>query len=280
MARSTFSTFKSIANYDSKEETRFVVFKLGMEKFGAHIEHVKEVLTVDHIIAIPRAPEYVLGVINLRGALCTVIDLPRRLAVRRVESEELPPLDNRNVVIVEVGKTWIGMAVDQVESITSIPFSIIETQLDMVKKEIHAPFLEGIAKITEDELIILLNLDVVFSEYEVEELLDMAERKIDGESDLDGEFVVSKEDLERLDLVHDDIDAISTKSSVKDVKIEPSTPEKVEDNAPREDLSKKNLEKKTKDELVRIATGLDIENPKAKKKAELVELLTQSSKVE
>ncbi|MHA2495925.1 MAG: chemotaxis protein CheW, partial [Candidatus Hodarchaeales archaeon] len=211
-------TNRGSSNIDTKDEARFVVFRLGTEKYGARIETVKEVLTVDHITAIPRAPDYVLGVLNLRGVVCTVIDLPRRLTVRKTEEDSPSEIDNRTVVIVEIGKSILGMAVDHVESITSIPFSIIETQLDMVKKEIHAPFLEGIAKMTEDELIILLNLDVVFSEYEVDELVDMAERKAEKDTELEGEFIVSKEELERLDLAYDDIDEIATKSKPADAK--------------------------------------------------------------
>lgn len=204
---------RGTSDIDNKDEIRFVVFQLGTEKFGARIELIKEVLTIDHITPIPKAPDYVLGVINLRGLVCTVIDLPKRLIVRRSKSVELGDIDNRTVVIVEIGKSTIGMAVDHVESITSIPFSIIETQLDMVKKEIHSPFLEGIAKLGEEELVILLNLDVVFSEYEVEELMSLAEREADGEDGHDDEFVVSKGDLERLDLAFDDVDALSDKNS-------------------------------------------------------------------
>ncbi|MFW9915192.1 MAG: chemotaxis protein CheW [Candidatus Thorarchaeota archaeon] len=270
---------------DTKDEARYVVFRLGTEKFGARIEQVKEVLTVDHITPIPRAPYYVLGVLNLRGVVCTVINLARRLTVRRSDDAAPNEIDNRTVVIVEIGKSILGMAVDHVESITSIPFSIIETQLDMVKKEIHAPFLEGIAKMAEDELIILLNLDVVFSEYEVEELVDMAERKAERDTELDGEFVVSKEELERLDLAYDDIDEISAKSKAKAAKAVSAEPEPIETLSPEEkkedslpELSKSDLEKKTKDELAKLVEKLGIKNVKAKKKAELVDLLIQPSK--
>ncbi|MFQ5980295.1 MAG: chemotaxis protein CheW [Candidatus Heimdallarchaeota archaeon] len=200
---------RGTSDIDNKDEIRFVVFQLGTEKFGARIALIKEVLTIDHITPIPKSPDYVLGVINLRGVVCTVIDLTKRLIVRKSQSEKAGDIDNRTVVIVEIGKSTIGMAVDHVESITAIPFNIIETQLDMVKKEIHSPFLEGIAKLGEEELVILLNLDVVFSEYEVEELMNLAEREADGEREHDDEFVVSKDDLERLDLAFDDVDAIS-----------------------------------------------------------------------
>lgn len=184
-----------VSSFETKSEGRFVVFQLGAEKFGANIDGIKEVLTVDHITAIPRAPEYVIGVINLRGAVCTVIDLLCRLTVRKAEFEDPTEVDNRIVMIMEIGKRQIGMAVDNVASIMSIPSDLIESQLDMVKKEIHTPFLEGIAKMTEDDLIILLNVDAVFSEHEVDELLAMAERKAGDKTEHEDELIVSKEEL-------------------------------------------------------------------------------------
>ncbi|MFX0114226.1 MAG: chemotaxis protein CheW [Candidatus Hodarchaeota archaeon] len=284
-------TGKSITSFDSKDEARFVVFNLGAEKFGARIEQIKEVLTIDHITPIPMAPNYVLGVINLRGVVCTVIDLTRRLIVRQDRKVPAAEIDNRTVVIVEIGKSILGMAVDSVESITSVPFDIIETQLDMVKKEIHAPFLEGIAKISEDDLIILLKLDVVFSEYEVEELVDLAERKTDRDFSLDDEFVVSKEDLERLDLAHDDIDEITSESKKGEAKKSEKTKgkpskslkdKKAEEKPAKEEkkssgLPKTELEKLSKDELNKLASDAGIKDPTAKKKSELVELITKST---
>ncbi|MFQ5980235.1 MAG: chemotaxis protein CheW [Candidatus Heimdallarchaeota archaeon] len=285
----TESANKSISSFDAKDESRYVVFKLGTEKFGARIEQIKEVLTVDHITSIPKAPDYVLGVINMRGVVCTVIDLPRRLTIRRAASDETPNLDSRVVVIVEIGKTSLGMAVDQVESITSIPYDIIETQLDMVKKEINAPFLEGIAKILDDELIILLNLDVVFSEYEVDELANLAGPTSERSSELDEEFIISKEELDRLDLAHDDIDVLSSKSKKTESEVgasestnsqsevQPEKGAKFAESKTDFDSDKSVLEKKNKGELVKLAVDLGIDNPKAKKKAELVQLLMKKS---
>jgi len=62
---------EGISRFDAKDETRFVIFQLGSEQFGARIEHVKEVISVKHITPITRAQNFVLGVMNLRGVVCT-----------------------------------------------------------------------------------------------------------------------------------------------------------------------------------------------------------------
>ncbi|MFQ5981326.1 MAG: chemotaxis protein CheW, partial [Candidatus Heimdallarchaeota archaeon] len=105
-------TKKSITRFDAVDEVRYVVFRLGTEKFGARIEHLKEVLLIKDITAVPRAQEFVLGVINLRGVVCTIVDLGSRLNVRREEGEveKLAAAETRSAIIVEIGKNILGMA--------------------------------------------------------------------------------------------------------------------------------------------------------------------------
>ncbi|MFQ5981324.1 MAG: chemotaxis protein CheW [Candidatus Heimdallarchaeota archaeon] len=386
---------KNITRFDATDEVRYVVFRLGTEKFGVRIEQIKEVLLIDDVTAVPRAQEYVLGVINLRGVVCTVIDLPRRLNVRRVETkteaeakaeseteakteteaeteaERLSSSKTISTMIVEIGKNTIGMAVDQVESITPISMDQIETQLDMVKKEIHTPFLAGVAKMEHGNLIILLDLDVIFSEYEIGQLTDLADGKTEERGNLADELDLSQDEMQRLDLAYDDIDELALKTNAKESqvresadsapikpktpktklsepiilpeaegaapekilpieapesledektapkKVEPTTaatalekPEKpatkTKGTAPKTDspepalpvsppaiekppskkkkalktdalppLSKKELTKLTKNDLVKMAVDMNIPNPKRKKKADLVKLLLE-----
>ncbi|MFQ5981453.1 MAG: hypothetical protein ACE5OZ_25195, partial [Candidatus Heimdallarchaeota archaeon] len=101
--------------------------------------------------------------------------------------------------------------VDHVESITSIPVDIVESNLDMIKKEIHAPFLAGVAKMEGGEIIILLDIGVIFSEYEVSELADLGEKKTEDRGSLQEELALSQEEMQRLDLAYDDIDEIAAK---------------------------------------------------------------------
>ncbi|MHA2497394.1 MAG: chemotaxis protein CheW [Candidatus Hodarchaeales archaeon] len=247
--------------FDTKDERRYVVFQLGVEKFGAPIDKVKEVIAIKEITPLPRAPKYVLGVMNLRGVICTVMDLSRRLDARRMEMKTSSVTEKPIAVIVEVGKGILGLAVDSVESITSIPFDCIEPNLSMVKKEVYAPFLSGVAKMSDTELIILLDLNIVFSEYEVEKFKELTEEK--QALDVERDFEISQEELERLDLAFDDIDEIAQKSKEKEAKKKKADrPKSSPVTKPEKALKPQDAPKKAKKQVKEPLPAKPLEKPK------------------
>ncbi|MGB2727136.1 MAG: chemotaxis protein CheW, partial [Halobacteriota archaeon] len=111
-----------IGNVEAKEgegginQQQLVVFKLGSEDFGVDIMQVREIIRKGDITVVPNAPEFVTGVINLRGLITTIIDLRRKLGL--VEKESGVDDQQERVIVVEVDKNTVGMAVDAVTEVT------------------------------------------------------------------------------------------------------------------------------------------------------------------
>ncbi|MDD3043467.1 MAG: chemotaxis protein CheW [Methanosarcinaceae archaeon] len=147
------------------ERLQVVVFKLSGEEFGVDIMHVSEIISVPKTITrVPQAPDFVKGLINLRGKIIVVINLNTRLGFAPQEEDE-----HSRIVVVEAGESQVGMLVNSVTRVKWLPLSCIEPTPEMIKSKINAEYLVGVGKV-EEELLILLNLAKVLGEEEVDEL--------------------------------------------------------------------------------------------------------------
>lgn len=127
-------------------------FKLADELYGVNVMQIREVLRYTEITPVPGAPYYVLGIINLRGNVVTVIDTRKRFG--------LPPgeIDNNSrIVIVEVDAQVIGMLVDSVAEVTYLRQSEIELTPSVGNEE-TSKFISGVCN-KNDELLILIELE-------------------------------------------------------------------------------------------------------------------------
>ncbi|MEE8168455.1 MAG: chemotaxis protein CheW [Candidatus Hydrothermarchaeales archaeon] len=145
------------------EEVQLVVFMLGKEEFGVDITQVREILKIPRITSIPNSPEFIEGVINLRGQITTVMDLRKRLGVGGGEISE-----NTRIVIVEVGDTTIGMVVDSVSEVLRLSTKDIDAA-PSIATDIEAEYIQGVGKLT-DRLLILLDLGKILSRGEMEQV--------------------------------------------------------------------------------------------------------------
>lgn len=152
----------------SSENLQLVTFELSGEEFGVDIMQVSEIIPVPRITRIPQAPACIKGLINLRGKILVVIDLNKRLEFSSKETNSLS-----RIIIVEVKDTVLGMLVNSVKEIMSLPFSSIQQPPEMIKSKINAEYLRGVGKIG-SRLIILLNLARVLGEEEIEELSELS----------------------------------------------------------------------------------------------------------
>lgn len=152
----------------SEENLRLVTFELSGEEFGVDIMQVSEVIPVPRITRIPQAPGCIKGLINLRGKILVVIDLNKRLEFSSKETDSLS-----RIIIVEVKDTVLGMLVNSVKEVMSLPLSSIQQPPEMIKSKINAEYLRGVGKIG-SRLIILLNLARVLGEEEIEELSELS----------------------------------------------------------------------------------------------------------
>lgn len=148
--------------FGSKEE-QLVVFQLSEQTYGIDIASVYEIIRMEKITMVPRTPDFVEGVINLRGRIIPVIDLCKRFNLTYTERS-----GSSRIIIVDVGGNTIGMIVDAVSEVLRITADSIEPPPPMVHG-IDAAYLRGIA-ILDSRLIILLNLEKILFEHERDEL--------------------------------------------------------------------------------------------------------------
>ncbi|MGH1472203.1 MAG: chemotaxis protein CheW [Cellvibrionaceae bacterium] len=138
---------------------QWVTFKLAGEIYGINVMQVQEVLRYSEIAPVPGAPAYVLGIINLRGNVVTVIDTRHRFGL---PSEEVS--ENTRIVIIEAEKHVIGILVDSVAEVVYLKQSEIETAPN-VGTEDNAKFIQGVCH-KNNQLLILIELDKLLSDDE------------------------------------------------------------------------------------------------------------------
>lgn len=144
-------------------EQQLVVFELNNEVYGVDIAKVHEIIRMQNITQVPRAPQFVEGVINLRGRVIPVVDLRKRFGFAKTEHSK-----QSRIVVVEIDGQTIGMIVDGVSEVLRIPTASIEPPSPVVTT-LDSDYLKGIAKL-EDSLIILLQLDKILSDSEMAEV--------------------------------------------------------------------------------------------------------------
>ena len=143
---------------------KYLTFLLEKEIYGISIKSVKEINAMMNITQVPNMPDYMKGVINLRGKIITVMDLRLRLGMEEKEYSE-----RTCIVIVEVegqkGKKKIGIVVDSVSEVSDIKSSELEDFEDDYSS-IGDVFIEGIAK-TKSKIIILLDITKIVNNIEI-----------------------------------------------------------------------------------------------------------------
>lgn len=138
----------------SGDERQLVVFQLGAEFYGVDIARVHEIIRLQTITRVPRAPAFVEGVINLRGKVIPVVDLRRRFGLESSEHTRAS-----RIVVVEIGDNVVGVIVDGVSEVLRVTGASIEPPSPVVAG-IESEYIYGIAKL-DDRLVILLDLDRV-----------------------------------------------------------------------------------------------------------------------
>ena len=143
---------------------QYVTFKLDDETYGINVMRIQEVLRYTEIAPVPGAPDYVLGIINLRGNVVTVIDTRRRFALPDAEVT-----DATRIVVIEAESQVVGILVDSVAEVVYLRQSEIETAPNVGNEE-SAKFIQGVCN-KNGELIILVEFDKMLSD---DEWADMA----------------------------------------------------------------------------------------------------------
>lgn len=149
------------------EELKVIVFTLNHEEYGIEVDKVQTIERLSPITRVPKTPAFIKGVINLRGAVVPVIDLRGRFSLEQTELNE-----NSRIIVVAVNDIVVGFIVDSANDVIDIDTDQITSPPDIVGG-IRAKYLHGIARLGDDRLLIMLNLNEVLNQQEIIQLEEL-----------------------------------------------------------------------------------------------------------
>lgn len=156
-----------ILDEENTQKDKYLIFSIGRESYGIDIKYVIEIIGIEPITEVPELPNYVKGVINLRGKIIPVMDV--RLKFKKEEKE----YDDRTcIIVVEIGSVSIGLIIDRVIEVVNINESNIAPPPKINKGRDNAnKYIKGIGKIG-NEVRLLIDCNKLLEEEEIEELKD------------------------------------------------------------------------------------------------------------
>lgn len=144
-------------------EIQLVTFRLKDETYGINVMQVQEVLRVAEIAPVPGAPHYVLGIINLRGNVVTVIDTRVRFGLPSAEIDDLS-----RIIVIESEAQVVGILVDSVAEVVDLTVSEIDSAPNVGNEE-SSRYIQGVAS-RDSNLLIVVDLNKLLSEEEWAEM--------------------------------------------------------------------------------------------------------------
>lgn len=146
------------------EADKFLLFDLGEEAYGIQISHIIQIVEMQPITRIPDMPEYVKGIINIRGQIIPTIDLRSRFHLSEKEADK-----KTCIVIIALESNSMGLIVDTVSEVKSIPQDDISAAPQVKNLAVNEKYIMGLAKV-DDEVKILLDINKLFSEQDVQSI--------------------------------------------------------------------------------------------------------------
>ncbi|MEG6565370.1 chemotaxis protein CheW [Thermoanaerobacterium saccharolyticum] len=145
---------------------QIVIFKLNDEEFCVDIMDVLEIIRMQSITKVPDVPNFVEGIINLRGTVIPIIDLKKRLNMKLTEYD-----DNTRIIIIKINEKSVGFIVDSVTEVLHVEPESIKEAPDIIAG-IGKEFIESVVSY-DDRLIINLDLEKILTEKEKKEIEEM-----------------------------------------------------------------------------------------------------------
>lgn len=136
--------------------SQLVSFHLGAEEYAVEIGCVQEVIRLPEITRVPRAPDFIEGVVNLRGRILPVVDLRKRLGMAAEAAGR-----HARIVVARLPGTTVGLIVDRVSEVLHLDASQVAPAPDLVVTGLESAFIAGVGK-HGDRLLILLDLERIF----------------------------------------------------------------------------------------------------------------------
>ena len=147
-----------------KEVRQILAFNLMKEEFGLDISYIYEVLRPQEIHPLPQAPDFIEGVINLRGHIITVIDLRKKFNIK--PTEDRPKM---RIIVCKVKNFVVGLIVDSANEVINLSTEDIEPTPGVISMQVKENLISGIARIRE-RVIVILNLEQVLTKEEITKL--------------------------------------------------------------------------------------------------------------
>jgi len=145
---------------------QFVVFSLAGESYALPVSQVREVIRPQKITLLPKAGKFIEGVISLRGRVIALVDLRRRFELAAEQAQ------STRVVIARLPHTLVGLVVDGVREVLSLPLTAIQPTPSVMAHQPVAAYASGIARI-DQKLIVMLDLNALFSAEESQHMAQL-----------------------------------------------------------------------------------------------------------
>lgn len=162
MDQASLNTF---SEEEDEQKDKYLTFTLGNESYGIEIRYVTEIIGIQPITDVPELPEYIRGIINLRGKIIPVMDV--RLRFKKPFREYN---DRTCIIVIAVEDTAIGLIIDSVSEVLSIPDTEIVQPPEYTKMTNR--YIQGIGK-SGEEVKLLLNCRKLINEDETEKLANL-----------------------------------------------------------------------------------------------------------
>ncbi len=158
---------EAVATKKEVTEGKFLTFNCGDEIYGIEILKVREIIKLMDITTVPRTPDYLKGVINLRGKVIPIVNLRSKFTMPEIEHTQ-----ETCIIVVEVNQTSIGIIVDSVSEVSNIKGEEIE-DAPHLGQDIDTNFILGLGK-TKERIVIILDIEQVLSSEDLEAVGELA----------------------------------------------------------------------------------------------------------
>jgi purine-binding chemotaxis protein CheW len=156
---------KVVESEEDTQKDKYLIFSIGNECYGIDIKYVTEIIGIEPITEVPELPNYIKGVINLRGKIIPVMDVRLRFKKEPKEYD-----DRTCIVVVEIGNINIGLIIDRVLEVVNIDESNISPPPKINSNKDNAnKYIKGIGK-TQNEVRLLIDCHKLLEEDEIEEI--------------------------------------------------------------------------------------------------------------
>lgn len=149
------------------KDLHIVGFRVGREMFGVEIQMVHEIVRLMEITSVPDAPDYIEGVINLRGKIIPVIDLRKRFGEKEIASSK-----KNRILVAEVGGRMVGLVVDAASEVLKIPPTNVDPPPN-VFEDGELNYVTGVGKL-DGRLVILVDLTKIMQRGELRRLGELS----------------------------------------------------------------------------------------------------------